>query len=106
MANGIATSMMMPVVNNYPQVGHLSNEISSVGASSAVTNVVDDVGVSGKYSVDSIMFPDDEAAGVLRNGEYVMNPTAHNINDYIKEGSNYLGNKSMNGQYMYVVDLD
>lgn len=52
------------------------------------------------------MFPDDEAAGVLRNGEYVKNPTAHNINDYISEGSNYLGSKNMNGQYMYVVDMD
>ena len=54
------------------------------------------------YSVDSTMFSDDEAAGVLRNGEYVKNPTAHNINDYISEGSNYLGSKNMNGQYMYV----
>ena len=52
------------------------------------------------------MFPDDEAAGILRNGEYVRNPTAHNIDDYIIEGSNYLGNKNMNGQYMYVVDMD
>lgn len=52
------------------------------------------------------MFPDDEAAGVLRNGEYVKNSTAHNINDYISEGSNYLGSKNMNGQYMYVVDMD
>ena len=58
------------------------------------------------YSVDPSMFPDDEAAGVLRNGEYVKNPTAHNINDYISEGSNYLGSKQMNGQYMYVVDMD
>ena len=60
----------------------------------------------GRYSVDPVMFPDDEAAGVLRNGSYVKNPTAHNINDYINEGSNYLGNKNMNGQYMYVVDMD
>ncbi len=68
-------------------------------------------GVSGggsghRYSVDSTMFPDDEAAGVLRNGEYVKNPTAHDINDYISEGSNYLGSKNMNGQYMYVVDME
>ncbi len=59
-----------------------------------------------RYTVDPSMIPDDEAAGVLRNGEYVINPTAHNINDYINEGSNYLGNKNMNGQYMYVVDMD
>lgn len=52
------------------------------------------------------MFADDEAAGVLRNGEYITNPTAHNINDYIHEGSNYLGSKNMNGQYMYVIDMD
>lgn len=45
------------------------------------------------YSVDSTMFPDDEAAGVLRSGEYVKNPTAYNTNDYISEGSNYLGSK-------------
>lgn len=63
-------------------------------------------GSGHRYSVDSAMFPDDEAAGVLRNGEYVKNPTAHNINDYISEGSNYLGSKNMNGQYMYVVDMD
>lgn len=63
-------------------------------------------GTGHRYSVDSTMFPDDEAAGVLRNGEYVKNPTAHNINDYISEGSNYLGSKNMNGQYMYVVDMD
>ncbi len=58
------------------------------------------------YSVDSTMFPDDEAAGVLRNGEYVKNPTAHNINDYISDTSNYLGSKNMNGQYMYVIDMN
>ncbi|WP_097007021.1 hypothetical protein [Lacrimispora amygdalina] len=52
------------------------------------------------------MYPDDEAAGVLRNGEYVKNPTAHNIKDYVSEGSNYLGNKNMNGKYMYAVDMD
>jgi hypothetical protein len=63
-------------------------------------------GTGRGYKVDSTMFPDDEAAGVLRNGEYVKNPTAHNINEYITEGSNYLGNKNMNGQYMYVVDMD
>ncbi len=58
------------------------------------------------YSVDPTMFLDDETAGVLRNGEYVKNPTAHSLNDYISEGSNYLGSKNMNGQYMYVVDMD
>ena len=63
-------------------------------------------GTGHGYLVDSTMFPDDEAAGVLRNREYVKNPTAHNINDYISEGSNYLGSKNMNGQYMYVVDMD
>ncbi len=63
-------------------------------------------GTGHGYLVDSTMFPDDEAAGVLGNREYVKNPTAHNINDYISEGSNYLGSKNMNGQYMYVVDMD
>lgn len=58
------------------------------------------------YSVDPVMFPGDEAAGVLRDEEYIRNETAHNINDYIKEGSNYLGSKNMNGQYMYVIDMD
>ena len=62
----------------------------------AVKNSVRSVyegGTRHGYSVDSFMFPDDEAAGVLRNGEYVKNPTAHSINDYISEGSNYLGSK-------------
>jgi hypothetical protein len=63
-------------------------------------------GTGHGYLVDSTMFPDDEAAGVLGNREYVKNPTAHNINDYISEGSNYLGSKNINGQYMYVVDMD
>lgn len=63
------------------------------------------IGTKG-YSVDPTMFADDEATGVLINGEYIKNPTAHNINDYISEGSNYLGNKNMNGQYMYVIDAD
>ena len=59
-----------------------------------------------KYSVDQVMFSDDEAAGVLRNGSYIKNPTAKNINEYIKESSNYLGNKHMNGNYMYVIDMN
>ena len=37
------------------------------------------------YKVDPDMFPDDEVAGVLRNGAYVKNPTARNIkNIYLK----------------------
>ena len=52
------------------------------------------------------MFADDEAAGVLKNGSYVKNPTAKNITEYISETSNYLGSKQMNGQYMYVIDMD
>ena len=58
------------------------------------------------YTVDPVMFPGDEAAGVLHDGVYVKNPTAKNINEYISENSNYLGSKTMNGKYMYVVDLD
>lgn len=58
------------------------------------------------YSVDSAMFSGDEEASVLREGEYIVNPTRRNINEYIKEGSNYLGSKNMNGQYMYVIDMD
>ncbi len=69
-------------------------------------SLVYDASEGGSYTVDSSMFPDDEAAGVLQNGEYVKNPSAHNINDYISKNSNYLGNKNMNGQYMYVVDTD
>jgi hypothetical protein len=29
------------------------------------------------------MFADDEAAGVLKNGSYVKNPTAKSITEYI-----------------------
>lgn len=57
-------------------------------AGSIQQDVIADSGESGNkhgYSVDSTMFPDDEAAGVLRNGEHITNPTAHNINDYINE---------------------
>lgn len=58
------------------------------------------------YSVDPIMLPVDIAEGKIVNGAYVTNPTAHNITDYINEGSNYLGSKHMNGNYTYVIDMD
>ena len=56
------------------------------------------------WTVDPAMQAADEVAGVLKNGSYIKNPTAQNINGLIKEGSNYVGNSKFNGQYMYVVD--
>ena len=95
-------------------IGGVTGGVSSAafyGAGKGIERLKDGLrpsrgGTGHGYSVDSTMFPDDEAAGVLRNGEYVKNPTAHSINDYISEGSNYLGSKNMNGQYMYVVDME
>jgi hypothetical protein len=46
----------------------------------------------------------DIQEGVLVDGVYKVNPTAQNINNLVKPGSNYIGNSKMNGKYMYVVD--
>lgn len=62
------------------------------------------MGGAKTWKVDPAMKPADEATGVLKNGVYVKNPTAQNINSLVKEGSSYLGGKTMNGKYMYVVD--
>ena len=56
------------------------------------------------YSVDPVMYPGDEENGVLVNGEYIINPTAQDIYDYVKEDSNRLG--KLNGEFMYVITLD
>ncbi|MEK3885806.1 hypothetical protein [Paenibacillus sp. PL2-23] len=47
----------------------------------------------------------DEAAGVLKNGSYIKNPTAQNLNDLITD-TGKIGSKQMSGQYMYVVDTN
>lgn len=93
-----------------PEEEEKEDESQEHSPSSGSTEEDEEVGAGGSgtkgYSVDPTMFAGDVAAGVLRNGEYITNPTAHNINDYIHEGSNYLGSKNMNGQYMYVIDMD
>ena len=43
---------------------------------------------------------------VLIDGVYIKNPTAQKMSNLIKPGSNYVGNSKMNGQFMYVVDVD
>lgn len=92
-----------PKINNsaIEEGAEKASKVVSEGTGEGIKN-----GTGRGYKVDSTMYPDDEAAGVLRNGEYVRNPTAHNIKDYVSEGSNYLGNKNMNGKYMYAVDMD
>ena len=116
LAGGVLTYKMLngkfvsiDLADESVDVGVDAVEASVKSNADDVVGLLDD-GIEGdsgqRYSVDSTMFPDDEVAGVLRNGEYIKNPTAHNINDYISEGSNYLGSKNMNGQYMYVVDMD
>lgn len=47
----------------------------------------------------------DEAAGVLKNGVYIKNPTAQNVADIITD-TGKIGSKEMSGTYMYVVDLN
>jgi hypothetical protein len=49
------------------------------------------------------MHAGDEAAGVLRNGVYIKNPTARSLNDLLTD-TGKIGSKRMSGQYMYVVD--
>ena len=48
----------------------------------------------------------DIEMGVLIDGAYIKNPTAQNMSDLIKPGSNYVDNSKMNGQFMYVVDTN
>lgn len=52
------------------------------------------------------MQPKDIEHGKLVDGVYTTNPTAQNISDSIKPGSNYVGNSKMNGQFMYVIDTN
>jgi len=59
----------------------------------------------GNFRVDPAMQAADEAAGVLKNGSYIKNPTAKNMNDLITD-SGKIGSKQMSGQYMYVVDTN
>ena len=58
------------------------------------------------YTVDPSMQAKDIEMGVLIDGAYIKNPTAQNMSDLIKPGSNYVGNSKMNGQFMYVVDTN
>ncbi|MGF6907847.1 hypothetical protein [Fusobacterium sp. PH5-44] len=58
------------------------------------------------HSVDPSMQLKDIEEKVLVNGKYIENPTAKNINEYIKTNSNYLGSKNMNGQYMYAINKE
>lgn len=55
------------------------------------------------YVVDESMHAADMAAGVLRGGSYVKNPTARRLADLITE-SGRIGSKQMSGRFMYVVD--
>jgi hypothetical protein len=71
----------------------------------AASNIAEKASGAG-YNVDPSMQAKDIEMGVLHDGAYIKNPTAQNINDLVKPNSNYLGGKQMNGQYMYVVDLD
>lgn len=68
-------------------------------------------GVDSKieYIVDSVMYSGNEATKVLRDGVYIKNSTnstVKNINEYVAEDSNYLGSKQMNGEYIYIVDMN
>jgi len=56
------------------------------------------------YHVVQSMLELDIENGIIRNGKYIKNPTAQNINDMIN--GNYLGNKSTNIDMPYVIDLD
>ena len=38
----------------------------------------------------------DAETGVLKNGSYIKNPTAQNLDDLVQPGSNYVGNSQMN----------
>ena len=58
------------------------------------------------WTVDPEMQPKDIEKQVLINGEYKLNPTAKNINDYISDNTNYVKDKHFNGKFMYVIDKD
>lgn len=73
------------------------------GSSSGIRSGSTRVGESEFFRVDSTMHAGDEAAGVLKNGVYMKNPTAQSLNDLVTE-TGKIGSKRMSGQYMYVVD--
>ncbi len=58
-----------------------------------------------RFTVDPAMHTADEAAGVLKNGVYIKNPTAQNLTDIVTD-TGRIGSKKMSGTYMYAVDLD
>ena len=70
------------------------------------SSVIKRVSTSKTYTVDPSMHAKDIEMGVLNDGVYIKNPTAQNMSDLIKSGSNYVGNSRMNGQFMYVIDID
>ena len=55
------------------------------------------------WTVDAAMREVDEAAGLIVDGKYLVNPTAKNITTAIGPNGNLAG---LNGQYMYVVATD
>lgn len=81
--------------------------LSKLDARSSASNIstTEIKGATKSFTVDSSMLAADEAAGVLKNGSYIKNPTARNINDLITD-SGKIGSKEMSGQYMYVVDMN
>ena len=58
---------------------------------------------NGRWTVDPSLQAADELAKVLKNGKYVKNPTAINIEDMVTSIGK-LGTKRTNAVYMYVVD--
>jgi len=62
-------------------------------------------GAEVRFHVDPSMLVADEAAGVLKNGNYIKNPTAQTLGNLVTD-SGRIGSKNMNGQYMYVVNQE
>ncbi|GMA14387.1 hypothetical protein E5F05_01935 (plasmid) [Deinococcus metallilatus] len=55
------------------------------------------------WTVDAAFQKADEAAGLVVDGKYIVNPTARDITTAIGPNGNLAG---LNGQYMYVVTTD
>lgn len=106
---GTASDMIGLVGGAY--AGQVATNKGIGKGTNTIANTLDDLddattSKKASYNVDPSMQAKDIEMGVLRDGVYIKNPTAQNINDLVKPNSNYLGSKQMNGQYMYVVDLD
>jgi RHS repeat-associated protein len=57
-----------------------------------------------RFAVDPAMMEKDQEAGVLRDGNYIKNPTARDLSDLVNRDTGKIVGPKFSGRYMYVVD--